>query len=288
MVAAVPASGAISESTVAVDGLGVFVRHSEGEGPPAVFVHGNPTDSADWVPFMERLARPTIAFDLPGWGRSEKPSAARFDYSMHGLARFCGRTLDALGVEEHALVVHDWGVVALLNALARPERLERLVISNAVPLLPGYRWHYLARLWRTPVAGPLINRTVTEPAVKFLSRFGPGTAPPLPDWLAERIYRCWKTASSPAMVELYRSADPPALAAAGHGLGRIGCPALVAWGELDPFLPPRFGRLYAERLPGAELLELPDAGHWPWVDRPELVSTVAEFLRIRRTTAEDG
>jgi pimeloyl-ACP methyl ester carboxylesterase len=281
MVAAVASAPRISESRVEVDGVGVHVRRTDGEGPPAVFVHGNPTDSGDWVPFMERLRRPAIAVDLPGWGRSDQPEPGRFDYSMGGQARFFGRILETLGVDRHALFVHDWGVIALLHAIGRPESLERLVICNAVPLLPGYRWHYLARLWRTPGLGALLNRSVTRPALRLASRFGPGAAPPLPDWMIERIHASWNAASSRAILDLYRSADPPVLAAAGHGLGALSCPTLVAWGLRDPYLPPRFGRLYAERIPGATLLELPDAGHWPWVERADLVTTLTEFLRIR-------
>jgi pimeloyl-ACP methyl ester carboxylesterase len=49
-------------------------------------------------------------------------------------------------------------------------------------------------------------------------------------------------------------------------------------GSDDPYLPVRFGRLYAERLPNAELRELPGAGHWPWIDRPEAIDEVVRFL----------
>ena len=80
------------------------------------------------------------------------------------------------------------------------------------------------------------------------------------------------------MLELYRSADPELLAAAGRATGRARCPALVLWGLDDPYLPPRFGAAYAERLPNAELVGLEGAGHWPWLDRPELVERVIGFL----------
>ena len=277
MVAAVDGGSPIIESRIEVDGVGVFIRRTEGEGPPAVFSHGNPTDSGDWIPFMQRLGRPGIAFDHPGWGRTDRPSG--FDYSMHGLAGFFGRVLDILGVEEHALVVHDWGGLALVDAIARPERVERLVVINSVAFLPGYKWHALARIWRTPVAGTILNRTISRSALRLANRVASSrNGQPFPGWFIDRIHAGWRGTSSAAMLELYRSADPPALAAAGCGLGRIECPSLVVWGEHDPYIPPRFAPVYADRLANAELLQLPDAGHWPWVDRPDLVDTVCGFL----------
>jgi pimeloyl-ACP methyl ester carboxylesterase len=53
---------------------------------------------------------------------------------------------------------------------------------------------------------------------------------------------------------------------------------VVAWGADDPYIPVSFGRAYAQRLPSARLLELEHAGHWPWVDRPELIDEVVAFL----------
>jgi pimeloyl-ACP methyl ester carboxylesterase len=48
---------------------------------------------------------------------------------------------------------------------------------------------------------------------------------------------------------------------------------------LDPYLPGRFARAYAERLPNvAEVIELPDAGHWPWIEQPGLIDRVVGFL----------
>ncbi len=66
-----------------VDGVSTFFRRVPGEGPPVVFVHGNPTHSEDWQPFLERIPGPALAFDLPGWGRSARPSPAEFDYSVN-------------------------------------------------------------------------------------------------------------------------------------------------------------------------------------------------------------
>ncbi len=269
----------IEQAVVHVDGVRTFYRRVRGDGPPTVYVHGNPTHSADWVPFLERIDGPALALDLPGWGFSERPSRDRFDYTMDGLGRFFAAFLERLGVTEHALVVHDWGVVGLIAAQRRPEQLRRLVIFNAVPLLPGYRWHPVARyLWRRRGIGELANLTVNRLALRVLLREAIARPGPPPEELIEIVIAAKPPGTWPAVLELYRSADPERLATAGRRLDALGCPALVVWGTRDPYIPPSFGRAYAERLPDAELVELDDAGHWPWIERPDAVETVAGFL----------
>lgn len=269
---------AVEQAVIRVDGVRTFYRRVGGEGPPAVFVHGHPTHSGDWLGFLERLEGPAVALDLPGWGFTERP--AGFDYSMHGLGRFVGRFLDRLGLASCSLVVHDWGSVGLIEAQRRPARIRRLVVINAVPLLPGYRWHWVARyLWRVPVIGELSNLTATRPALRLISRQATPRPGPLPPEFIEMVSRDRPPGTWPEALALYRSADPERLAAAGERLGDLDCPALVAWGTRDPYLPAAFGHAYAERLPRAELLELDDAGHWPWLERPDLVERVCAFLR---------
>ena len=81
-----------------------------------------------------------------------------------------------------------------------------------------------------------------------------------------------------AILRLYRSAPSETLARAGGDLGAIEAPALVVWGVRDPYIPARFAGEYAQALGHAELLELPDAGHWPWLDRPDAIERVVGFL----------
>jgi pimeloyl-ACP methyl ester carboxylesterase len=267
----------IEERTIEVDGIEVFFREVPGDGPPAVFVHGNPTNSQIWVPFLERISGPAVALDLPGWGRSARPSD--LDYTMHGLAEQVDRFLAILGIEGYRLVVQDWGSLALIGAQRDPDRVQRLVVFNSVPLLPGYRWHWMARwFWRRPGLGELFNAAANRPAIKQLSRQGTADRTPLPDDYLDLIWSHWDRGMSRAMLALYRSADSGALEAAGSRLGELRCPALVVWGDRDPNLAPRFGRDYAERLPNAEMMVLPDAGHWPWLDRPDVIDRVVDFL----------
>ena len=270
--------GEIETGTVMVDGVSTFLRRKNGEGAPAVFVHGNPSHSEDWQPFLERMPGPVLAFDLPGWGRSDRPSPAEFDYSMYGLARFTTRFLQRMAVEDHSLVVHDWGSLALIGAQEEPERIRRLVIINAVVLLPGYRWHRTARVWRTRGLGELSNKLWSRRVLDLGLRESRG------DWsrhdpeFIDTIWEHLDPGTFEAILRLYRSAPPDRLAAAGERLEAITAPALVVWGGKDRYLPARFGPAYAASLPNSELIEAPQAGHWPWIDDPALIDRVIRFL----------
>lgn len=268
----------IEELTVSIGGVRTFLRRRRGDGEPVLLVHGNPTHSADWLPFLEQIEGPAIALDLPGFGRSERPPTDRLEPSMHGYAAFLERALEELGIGDYGLAVHDWGAVALLTAQRHPERLRRLVVIDAVPLLPGYRWHWIARIWRRRIAGELFIRLNSKAGTALLLRQARPGRRPMPREFVEMVWEGWDAGMSRAVLGLYRSADPEALEAAGARLHLLECPALVVWGSEDPYLGPEWGRRYAERLPRAELLELERAGHWPWIDRPELVDRVVEFL----------
>lgn len=272
-----PIDNAIETETRTIAGIQTFMRRVGGEGVPTVFVHGNPTHSEDWIPFMRVLDGPSIALDLPCFGRSERVPPERFAAEMGSYADFLGAALDELAIGPHNLVVHDWGAVGLLTAQRRPEAVRRLVVINAVPLSGGYRWHWIARIWRRRGLGELFNRATTRPALALLLRQArPGWAP-MPRPFIEMIWDHWDAEMAAAVLRLYRSADPEALAAAGAHLDRLACPALVVWGADDPYIGVVHGREYAARL-DAELVELEDAGHWPWIDRPELIDRVARFL----------
>jgi pimeloyl-ACP methyl ester carboxylesterase len=243
----------------------LFWRSAEGGEPPVLYLHGVPTSSDDWVGFLERTGG--LAPDLPGFGRSGKRGDG--DFTMPGYDRFVETFLDHVEVERVRLVVHDWGAVGLLWAQRHPERVERLVVINAVPLLPGYRWHRVARLWRLPGVG--------EVTVGLATRWAWRRALPQP--LADESWPHFDQGTQRAILQLYRTSPEDALARAGLDLGRIDCPALVVWGDRDRYLPAAFADAYAGALGGeADVLHLPDAGHWPWLDRPDAVDRIAAFL----------
>jgi pimeloyl-ACP methyl ester carboxylesterase len=231
-----------------------------------LYLHGVPTDSDDWLPFLERTGG--VAPDLPGFGRSGKPP--HFDYSIAGYTRWLRAFLDSAGLDRFSLVVHDWGAIGLALAQEMPERIERLVVIDAVPLLPGYTWHRAARIWRTPLAGEMAMGFT----FKRVLRRG------VPESMLDRAYERFDHGTQRAILKLYRCANPDVLTAAGSALGAIAAPALVVWGEHDEYIPPSFATEYASALGADARVEMvSSAGHWPWIDRPEVVETVTSFLR---------
>jgi pimeloyl-ACP methyl ester carboxylesterase len=264
----------VSQHTEELDGLPVFWRSAwtPEDKPPTLYLHGVPTNSDDWAAFLERGGG--LAPDLPGFGRSGK--AGNLDYTIAGYADFIERFLEHLDIPRVSLVVNDWGSVGLAFAQRHPERIERLVIINAVPFLPGYEWHRIARMWRTPVLGELVMGTTNHWTLRRGSQ--DATVGPLPEAWLHSVLDHFDQGTQRAILRLYRSSPPEALAAAGAQLGSLTMPALVLWGERDPYIATSFGREYARVLPNAELVELPDAGHWPWLDRPDVVDRVVDFL----------
>ena len=256
----------VSDRHSQVQGIETFWRRAEPDAgaAPVIYLHGVPTSSDDWLPFLARTGG--VAPDLPGFGRSGKP--ASFDYSISGYDRWLEAFLDDAEIDRFSLVVHDWGAVGLATAQRLHERLDRLVVLTAVPFLEGYEWHRVARIWRTPFAGEMAMGLSTKWAFKHS----------LPGDLVDRVWEHFDHGTQRAILKLYRSAPPEVLARAGENLGAIDCPALVMTPDSDPYIGPQFGPAYADALGDAEHRVVEGSGHWLWLDRPEVVDDVAAFL----------
>jgi pimeloyl-ACP methyl ester carboxylesterase len=243
-------------------------------------VHGVPTSSDDWLAFLARTGG--IAPDLIGFGRSGK--AGNLDYSVGGISDFLARLLAALDVGLVRLVVHDWGApIGLAFAQRNPDRVERIVVIDGVPMFPSdaVHWHLAARLWERPLIGELAMGAIPKWLLARILRNG-GTHREA--WTSERVDAIWDQfdqGTQRAILRLTRSATLDELAAAGSGLATLHGPALVIWGAADPWLEPSIGAVYAEVLPDATLEQVPDAGHWPWMDQPQVVDRVATFLEAQ-------
>ena len=265
----------VTETTLELDDQPVFLRRAGRDPVPTIFLHGIGTSSFDWIGPLARGGG--IAVDLPGFGRSGK--RGDLDYSLAGHVRFLDRLLDELELDRVKLCLHDWGAaVGLAWAAESPARVQRLVVANGIPLLGGFGWRGPARLVRMPLAGPIAVGFATKRVLRRVSRRTTAGRGPLPASLVADAAECFDLGTERATLKLLRSADPDVLARAGAKLGAISAPALVLWGQDDPWIPARFGSGYAAALGDATLEPVEQAGHWPWIDRPEVGERMVEFL----------
>ena len=247
-----------------------------------VFVHGNPGSSLDW----EDLARDVVAFgravaiDMPGYGRADRPDG--FDYTVHGYARHLDGALQQLGILRAHLVLHDFGGPwGLAWAVSHPRQVASLTLIN-VGVMPDYRWHYLARLWRTPILGELFMAATTRAGFRLLLTHGNPRG--LPRAFVDRMFDQFDAGTRRAVLRLYRStSDFMAMAnATRQSLGPLSLPVLVVWGACDPYVPVRYAEQQREVFPRADVKVLADSGHWPFADNPEAVArAVIPFLRAQ-------
>ncbi|HEV2857775.1 MAG TPA: alpha/beta hydrolase [Solirubrobacterales bacterium] len=245
-----------------------------------VFVHGNPGSADDWVGLTGAAAsagKRAVAFDLPDFGETIAPPG--FEYSASGYATFVGQALAELGIERAHLVLHDFGgPIGLVWAAGNVDALASVTLIDT-GLLPGYRWHSLARIWRTPVLGEIFQATATRPAFRLMLNSKEPRG--LPRAFVERMYDQYDRRTRKAVLALYRATDDPG----GMSEALVGLfaaretPALVIWGEHDAYLPSSYAQRQREAFPGADVHVLPASGHWPFADAPDTVERIfGEFL----------
>jgi pimeloyl-ACP methyl ester carboxylesterase len=266
----------VEEHTITLGGSPVFFRRTPPAGDlPVIYLHGAPSSSDDWLPFLERTGG--IAPDLIGFGRTGK--GAHLDYSLQGLGDFLGDLLAELRVDRFKLVAHGWGAAAgVVLAAQTPARVDRVVLINPLPILENARWPWWMRVWRT--------RAVGELAMGFTNRFVLGHAlrrgSASPDaWPAQRVRQVWEQfdqGTQRAILRLTRSLDDEQVRMTSNALASLELPSLIVWGAQDPWWGPAVAEAYTALLPQARLTRVPDAGHWPWLDDPSVLDLVAAFV----------
>ena len=288
-----PLRPGVRQSRVSVDGVSTRVLQS---GPrrarhAVVFVHGNPDSARDWDALAAAgsgFAR-MVAFDMPGFGRSDK-LPAKF-HTIEGGAAYIQGVLSKLGIRRAVLVLHDfggpWGLqwaVKHKSAFAGAVLLNTGVFIDYIP-------HALAIIWATPTAGELEMAGTTRQS--FVAGIQAVNPRPLPNDFVQLMYDYYDRAERCAILRYYRSGRETFMTMGrdeARALRPLDLPALVIWGERDPFIPPDQAEKQRQAFPHARIVRFPDAGHWVHIDSARRVrSLVVPFLRpkltVRRPTS---
>ena len=261
---------------------GTEMRYAQAAAPDGetavVFVHGNPGSADDWVTLVAAVGDHirAVALDMPDFG--ETPAPVGFEHTVDGYAAFLAHALSALGIDRVHLVAHDFGgPFALLWAVGHLDAVASITLIDT-GFLPGYRWHRLARIWRTPVVGEVFQAVTTRRA--FRTNISRGEPRGLPRAFVDRMYDHYGRRTRRAVLKLYRATDDPGRGAeAMQALAALDIPALVIWGEHDRYLPASYAARQREAFPSADIHVLPASGHWPHADAPDTVERLlVEFI----------
>lgn len=263
---------------------------NEGSSTPIVMVHGNPTWSIyfrNLIPALEGHRR--IVPDHVGMGLSDKPNDDRYSYTLGSRVDDLTRLLDVLvPTGKVSLVAHDWGgMIAMAWAVKHPDRVERIALMNtaAFPMPNDMRFPGVLRFTRSPLGALLVRggnafslgashfcttRTTMPRAVRHAYRA------PYADW-DSRI----STLRFVEDIPLEPSDRAyPIVRDTGEGLASLAhVPMSLVWGMKDFVFGDAFLREWERRCPHAEVLRIPDAGHYVLEDAPgDVVPRFVRFL----------
>jgi 3-oxoadipate enol-lactonase len=251
-----------------------------GAGLPLLLLHAFPLSGEMWAPQIEALASQArlIVPDLSGFGESE---AIGPEYSPESACEMSDLAADAVALLDHLEIgravvagLSMGGYAALALCESAPERLLGLVLADTRPGADSEE----GRQGRLEIA-----RRVLKEGTGFLVET-------LPAKLLGRTTRTERPEVVARVERMIRDAPPAGVAAAQRGMARrpdrtpvlerIAVPTLIVVGEEDELTPPEESRKMRERIAGAELVTIPEAGHLSSLERPDTFSeALGGFLR---------
>ncbi|MFN0059332.1 MAG: alpha/beta fold hydrolase [Planctomycetota bacterium] len=266
----------------------------EGNGPPIVMVHGNPT----WSYYYRRLIAAlsdryrVIAIDHMGCGRSDRPDDSEYDYRLANRVADLTALLDHLGLDRDiTMVVHDWGgMIGMGYATQHPERIGRLVILNtaAFHLPADKRFPLSLRLARAPGLGALLVRGANL-FCWSVSHFGCRRRL-IGDAVREQFlapYQSWaaRRAVHRFVEDIPLKPSDPSYALVSEverGLERLRhVPMQIFWGARDFVFDDAVLRRWIAHFPTARVRRFVDCGHFVLEDAfEEILPELTTFLEL--------
>ncbi len=265
---------------LALQGMAVHMRDV---GPrddplPIVLLHGTAASLHTWDGWAAALAeqRRVITFDLPGFGLTGPEP--RGDYRIERYVQFVVGLLDTLGVKRCVLGGNSLGgEIAWNTALAAPDRVERLILVDAV----GYPLGFLDlplgfQIALIPGLSRLTEIALPRPLVAASVHTVYGAAARVTADVIDRYYElALRAGNRRALVQRLRQADNTDRSARIRAVAQ---PTLILWGGRDRLIPPAHGERFARDIRTSHYVRFDDLGHVPQEEDP--ARTVAEVKRF--------
>ena len=279
--------------TVKVDGLSIFYREAGPQNAPTILMlHGLPSSSRMFQPLLTRLADKyhLVAPDYPGFGHSDWPDPKEFNYTFDHIASVLEGFTQALGLSRYTLYMQDYGgPVGFRMALAHPERVEALVVQDAVAHNEGLgsNWATRRAFWTDrPANEDALRKNLLSLAATKVRHIGgdPNVEMYDPDlWTDEYAFL---NAPGQAQVQSdlfydYRT-NVDAYPKWQAWMRKTQPKLLVLWGKHDLSFDLGEPNRYREDVPNAEVHVL-DAGHFALDTKAdEIAALVSEFVKAEK------
>ena len=284
-----PVSQQVFYRTVKVDGLSISYREAGPKGAPTIlFLHGLPSSSRMFEPLFARLSEGyhLVAPDYPGFGHSDWPDPKTFAYTFDHYAEIMNHFTEALGLSHYTLYMQDYGgPVGFRMALAHPQRVEALIVQDAVSHNEGLgaNWKTRRAFWADRAANESALRTnLLSLATTRTRHIGndPNVDRYDPDLWTDEFAFLTQPGQADIQSDLfydYRTnveAYPKWQAWMREKQPRL----LVIWGKYDLSFDPGEPERYRQDVPNAQVHVL-DAGHFALdTAADEIAGLVREFV----------
>jgi pimeloyl-ACP methyl ester carboxylesterase len=279
--------------TTQIDGLSIFYREAgPKEAPTLLLLHGFPSSSRMFAPLFARLADRShlVAPDYPGFGHSDWPDPHTFAYTFDHTAQIMTHFTEALGLSRYTLYMQDYGgPVGFRMALAHPERVEALIVQDAVAHNEGLgkNWATRRAFWADrPAHEEALRQNLLSFATTKTRHIGDDPKSELYDpdlWTDEYAFL-----NAPGQVQIqsdlfydYRT-NVAAYPQWQAWLQQTQPQLLVLWGTHDLSFELGEPERYRKDVPHAEVYVL-DAGHFALDTKADEIAALArEFMKTRR------
>lgn len=276
-------------NTTQIDGLKIAYREAgDPANPTVLLLHGFPTSSHMFRNLIPELAENyhVIAPDYPGFGASDMPDAAEYEYSFANTAAIMTELLEQKNVEEYAVYLMDYGAPVGFRMFAEnPERVSGFIIQNGNAYEEGLQefWDPLKAYWADPSAenGDALRGFLEIDATKW--QFTHGTQDPeaiSPDNFWHVQYLLDRPGNQEVQLEMFLDygtnvAEYPKWQALFR---EHQTPTLLMWGANDHIFPAAGAHPYKRDLENLEF-HLLDTGHFALEEYgTEIAGQMVEFL----------
>jgi pimeloyl-ACP methyl ester carboxylesterase len=281
--------------SVKVDGLSIFYREAgRPDAPTILLLHGFPSSSRMFDPLLTRLSDRyhLVALDFPGFGYSDAPNAKDFSYTFDHLAEVTQHFTEALGLRHYVMYVQDYGgPIGMRLAVAHPERIDALIVQNAVSHEDGLGplWETRRQFWkdRAPNEAKLRENFLSLAATRQRhvgSHPHPDTINP--DRWTDEFAFLNRPGQADIQTDLFYSyqTNVASYTSWQAWLKKNQPPTLVIWGKYDPSFQVAEVAAYQRDLPKAETHIL-EGGHFALYDQPDEIAALMRAFLARLGSA---